>query len=68
MKRLPKPKIYPFGPLIEPSLATWKQLFAAIKEFCVLQPWEYFENGDVFGVIDPVTGRPAAAWSWAAAR
>ena len=48
--------------------ATWKQLFAAIKEFCVLQPWEYFENGDVFGVIDPVTGRPAAAWSWAAAR
>lgn len=31
-------------------------LFLSIKRFHALAPWRWMENGDVFGVLDPVSG------------
>jgi len=38
------------------DIQTWKNLYQAAAAFYALQPWELFEDGEIFGVKDPVSG------------
>ena len=38
------------------DIQTWKNLYQAAAAFYALQPWELFEDGEIFGVKYPVSG------------
>ena len=39
-----------------PSSQEWQALFAAAGEFYKLRPWEWMEDSELFGVLNPETG------------
>lgn len=39
------------------STHAWTTLYAQAAEFAALEPWEHFEDGMLFGVPDPASGR-----------
>lgn len=39
------------------STDAWKTLYAEAAEFAALEPWDHFDDGMLFGVPDPATGR-----------
>jgi len=39
------------------SADAWKALYAEAAEFAALEPWDYFEDSTLFGVLDPAAGR-----------